>query len=98
MPAYRLVLPLFFLSFLARLSAQEQNVSISGNLESNTNFYMRDPNIGAANTPQYEHQQIGNDSWLNLRAQIYGFELGIRYDYFLNSALLTRQNRIRTRG
>jgi hypothetical protein len=49
---------------------------------------MRDPNIGAANTPQYEHQQIGNDSWLNLRAQIYGFELGIRYDYFLNSALL----------
>lgn len=88
MPAYRLVLPLFFLSFLARMSAQEQNVSISGNLESNTNFYMRDPKIGAANTPQYDRQQIGNDSWLNLRAQIYGFELGIRYDYFLNSALL----------
>ncbi len=88
MLAYRLVLPLIFLAFYGFLAAQEQNISVSGNLESNTNFYMRDPNIGAANTPQYEHQQIGNDSWLNLRAQVYGFELGIRYDYFLNSALL----------
>ena len=88
MLAYRLVFALIFSTFSLVLLAQEQNISVSGNLESNTNFYMRDPNIGAANTPQYEHQQIGNDSWLNLRAQVYGFELGIRYDYFLNSALL----------
>ena len=88
MLAYRFVLALFFSAFSVFLAAQEQNISVSGNLESNTNFYMRDPNIGAANTPQYEHQQIGNDSWLTLRAQVYGFELGIRYDYFLNSALL----------
>jgi len=88
MLAYRLVFALIFSTFSLVVLAQEQNISVSGNLESNTNFYMRDPNIGAANTPQYEHQQIGNDSWLNIRAQVYGFELGIRYDYFLNSALL----------
>jgi len=88
MSAYRLVFALLFSTFSAFLFAQEEHFSVSGNLESNTNFYMRDPNIGAANTPQYEHQQIGNDSWLNLRAQGYGFEFGIRYDYFLNSALL----------
>jgi hypothetical protein len=88
MSAYRLVFALIFMAFSVFLTAQEQNISVSGNLESHTNFYMRDPNIGAANTPQYEHQEIGNDSWLTLRAQVYGFELGIRYDYFLNSALL----------
>ncbi|MDQ3015565.1 MAG: DUF6029 family protein, partial [Bacteroidota bacterium] len=45
-------------------------ISLSGSLESNVNFYMRDEQIGAANTPQYEHQQIGTDNWLTLRAQL----------------------------
>src|SRR5688572_4540816 len=49
---------------------------------------MRDPEIGAVNTPQYEHQQIGLDNWLSVRAQISGFEIGARYDLFANSSLL----------
>ena len=69
------------------VTAQEE-LSLSGSLETNANFYIRDPKIGAANTPQYEHQQIGLESWLSVRAQIAGFDFGIRYDLFANSALL----------
>lgn len=80
------LLALYFSMLCISLSAQE-GVSLSGSIESNANFYMKDEQIGAANTPQYEHQQIGLDTWLSLRAQIAGFDLGIRYDIFANSSL-----------
>ena len=66
----------------------QEPISVSGSLESNVNFYLRDPEIGAVNTPQYEHQQVGLDTWLSLRAQVAGFEIGVRYDIFANSSLL----------
>ncbi len=70
------------------LCFSQENLSLSGNLESNVNFYIRDEKIGASNTPQYDHQQIGTDTWLSVSAQIAGFDFGIRYDIFANSALL----------
>ena len=82
-----LPLLIFSVGFTSPLLSQ-QDVSLSGSLESNTNFYVRDTTIGAANIPQYEHQQLGTDTWLSLRAQAFGFDIGIRYDLFLNSALL----------
>src|SRR5688572_24120632 len=85
--SYRLFFTLIVSGFSMVAMAQEP-VSISGSLESNVNFYMRDPDIGAANTPQYEHQQIGTDNWLSVRAQVAGFDLGARYDLFVNSSLL----------
>ncbi len=69
------------------LTAQD-NISVSGSLESNVNFYIRDPRIGAANIPQYDRQLVGTDTWLSLRAQVGGFDFGVRYDLFANSALL----------
>src|SRR5688572_10311809 len=80
------------------LSAQENTISVSGALESNINFYIRDPKIGAANIPQYEHQQIGTDTWLTLRAQVSNFDFGIRYDIFANSALLNPQSSYTDQG
>lgn len=77
-----------FLSMGIAIGWAQEPISVSGSLESNVNFYIRDPEIGAANTPQYEHQQVGIDTWLSLRAQIAGFELGVRYDLFANSSLL----------
>ncbi|MEO6130335.1 MAG: DUF6029 family protein, partial [Saprospiraceae bacterium] len=77
--------------------AQEQ-LTLSGSLESNAYFYMRDTKIGAANTPQYDHQLIGNETWLTLRAQVSGFDLGIRYDFFANSALLNPQDSYTAQG
>lgn len=75
----------FFLPFL--LSAQEQ-LSLSGSLETNTYFYLYDDKIVPPGIPQYERQQIGFETWLSLRAQISGFDIGVRYDIFENSALL----------
>ncbi len=90
-----------FLAFFTGLSlyvAAQEELSVSGSLETNVNFYIRDPEIGAINTPQYEHQQIGFETWLDLRAKYQGFEFGIRYDIFNNSALLNPQDSYTAQG
>lgn len=61
---------------------------ISGSLQTNLNFFMKDEAINAANTPQYETQLYGADSWLNVNYNAQGFEAGIRLDVFNNSYLL----------
>ncbi len=67
---------------------QNQGGRFSGSLESNVNFFMRDSVIGAFGTPQYERQQFGADTWLNLNYNNWGFDFTIRYDMFNNSYLL----------
>jgi len=88
---------LIFSLFSLDCFAQEP-ISLSGSLESNVNFYLRDSEIGAANTPQYDHQLVGTETWLTLRAQVSGFDLGIRYDIFANSALLNPQDSYTAQG
>lgn len=97
MLAMRFVFFAVLLGFPLVMSAQEE-LSLSGSLETNVNFYIRDPEIGAANTPQYEHQQIGFETWLNIRAQFQGFDFGVRYDIFNNSALLNPQDSYSAQG
>ncbi len=97
MLALRNVFLAVFMGIPLFMSAQEE-LSLSGSLETNVNFYIRDPEIGAANTPQYEHQQIGFETWLNIRAQYSGFDFGIRYDVFNNSALLNPQDSYTAQG
>ena len=60
---------------------------ISGSLQTNLNFFMKDESINAANTPQYETQLYGADSWLNVNYNVKGFDAGIRLDVFNNSYL-----------
>lgn len=60
---------------------------ISGSLQANGNFFIKDARIGAANTPQYEHQLAGADAWLNLNYSNWGFDFGLRFDLFNNSNL-----------
>ncbi|WP_425422908.1 DUF6029 family protein [Phaeodactylibacter xiamenensis] len=62
--------------------------TLSGNLEANGNFFIRDSLIGAANTPQYDRQLYGADAWLNLSYNNWGFDFGLRFDLFNNSNLL----------
>ena len=52
--------------------------ALSGSLQANGNFYIRDSAIGAANIPQYDHQLVGADSWLTLNYSRAGYEIGIR--------------------
>ncbi|MBV6429487.1 MAG: hypothetical protein KIPDCIKN_04046 [Haliscomenobacter sp.] len=61
---------------------------VSGSLQANANFFIRDSLIGAANTPQYDRQLYGAESWLNLQYSNWGFDFGLRFDLFNNSNLL----------
>src|SRR5262245_31774712 len=69
------------------LSAQN-NARITGNLQTNGNFFISDSVIGAVNTPQYDYQKFGAESWLNLNYSNWGFDIGVRFDLFNNSNLL----------
>ena len=81
-----LLLSAFGLTFL---TAQNNNGGqLSGNLEANANFFIRDSLIGAANTPQYDRQLYGGEAWLNLNYSNWGFDFGLRFDLFNNSNLL----------
>lgn len=70
------------------LVAQDNGGRLSGSLETNANFFIRDSLIGAANTPQYDRQKFGGEGWLNLNYNNWGFDFGLRYDFFNNSNLL----------
>lgn len=61
----------------------------SGGLQTNTNFFIRDPKIGAANMPHYDNLKVGVDAWFNLNYtnEKYEFDAGLRFDGFYNSIL-----------
>ena len=69
------------------LFAQEEGV-LTGLLQLNANVFVEDQAIGAFNTPQYDHQLFGMESWLDLNYQFKGFDLGVRFDAFHNLDLL----------
>ena len=69
------------------LTAQEKGV-LTGLLQINANAFIEDEAIGATNTPQYDHQLFGLESWLDLNYQLQGFDFGLRLDGFYNSNLL----------
>lgn len=77
---------LLALSFLLMSLLSAQNTGrLSGNLETNGNFFIRDSVIGAANTPQFDRQLYGAEGWLNLNYNNWGFDVGLRFDFFNNS-------------
>ncbi len=76
---------LFF--FSATLSAQNGG-RLSGNLEANANFFIRDSAIGAAGIPQYDKQLYGAESWLQLNYSNWGFDVGLRFDLYNNSNII----------
>lgn len=60
---------------------------LSGGLESNFNYFMRDSLIGANDIPQYDNLLYGAESWLNLKFDYDTWEFGVRFDMFNNSSL-----------
>lgn len=80
-------LKLLFLVAFCQIAYGQDDGFFSGSLEANSNFFIADEKIGAANTPQYDHQLFGADAWLNLAYQKNGYNLGIRFDLFNNSLL-----------
>jgi hypothetical protein len=90
-PTFLLLLA-FFLTQNVKSQALDSTVTevkyLSGSLQANGNFYLRDSAIGAANIPQYDRQLVGADAWLNLNYSRSGFDIGVRFDFFQNSQLL----------
>jgi hypothetical protein len=86
MPKGKGFLWVLLLIYGGALKAQNQSTGrLSGSFQSNVNFFLRDEAIGAANTPQYDRQLLGNESWLNLDYSNWGFDMGLRFDLFNNT-------------
>lgn len=83
-----ILLALYAFWVSARLSAQISTPRITGSVQSNANFFIADPKIGATGTPQYDNQKFGAESWLALNYSNWGFDMGLRFDLFNNSNLL----------
>ncbi|MGB0839978.1 MAG: DUF6029 family protein, partial [Chitinophagales bacterium] len=72
------------------LQAQNQSQDrgqLSGDLQINARFYDKDTIRGASGIPFYEYLKYGADSWLNLNYKVKGFDMGVRFDGFYNSAI-----------
>ncbi len=83
-----IIIPFLILSASLLAQSAKNNPQISGSLESNANFFLRDSLIGAVNTPQYDRQLYGGEAWLNLAYSNWGFDFILRFDLFNNSNLL----------
>lgn len=83
---------------LCQFSYGQDNARISGSLQAQANFFIRDSLIGAANTPQYDHQLYGTDTWLQLNYAYKGFDVGVRFDVFHQSNLLDPQSSYTDQG
>src|SRR3954466_5873163 len=77
------------LLFFIAATAYSQSGYFSGSFQNNTNFFIRDPKIGAYNLPHYDNLKVGTDNWLELKYTNEKFQLetGIRVDFFYNSIL-----------
>lgn len=89
MPGIRCIYILTSLLTLASLvRSQDVKGQFSGSFDANFNFFIEDEKIGATNTPQYDDDLIGIESWINLKYRHGTFDAGVRIDLFHNSNLL----------
>ena len=81
---------LFFFCYSTYTLAQNNanGGRLSGSLEANANFFIRDSAIGAFNIPQYETQLYGAETWMQLNYSNWGFDVGVRFDLYNNSNLI----------
>lgn len=82
-----------FSGMVAAQSGQEstdEKGQLSGNFQTNNQFYLRDDDIGA-NTTQYLHQKSSSEAWLFLNYKIKGFNMAFRFDAFNNTPLFNPQ-------
>jgi len=61
--------------------------TLSGDLMTNVNFFMKDTNIKASGNPLYSNYLSGNEAWLTLRYNVSGYTFFLRGDAFDNSNL-----------
>jgi hypothetical protein len=80
---------IFFFLLCASFNSFAQG-TLTGDFQSNINFFMKDTNIGAANNPLYDNALSGGEAWLSLRYNTEsGYTFFLRGDLFNNSNLKT---------
>jgi len=84
---YNILLFTFFLSLFSFVAFGQEKGVFSGGFETNANIFIRDSSINAINTPQYDKQLFGGETWLNLNYAVQGYTFGVRFDMFNNSNL-----------
>ncbi len=78
-----------YLIVLICLCTIQSFCQITGELQSNTNFFRRDTAIKASGNPLYDNFLTGSENWLALRySSDNGFTANVRFDAFNNSNLL----------
>ncbi len=87
-----LLFSLLFTLCITDVRGQLSGGNISGGIMHNSNLFLRDSSIGADNTPQYDKQLFGSETWLNLSYNTENIEAGMRFDLFQNSNLLDPQS------
>jgi hypothetical protein len=71
----------------------QAKAQISGELQSNINFYENDTSIVVKGNPLYENYKSGSESWLALRySGDNGFNANVRIDGFQNSNIFNPNN------
>jgi len=91
------MISLLLVGLFGQVNAQNQG-TLSGSIQTNANFFQRDTVIGAQNTPQYDHQLFGGETWVTLNYSNFGFDVGVRYDLFNNSNLPNPQGSFNENG
>ncbi|MES2704622.1 MAG: DUF6029 family protein [Bacteroidota bacterium] len=61
--------------------------TLTGDFQTNMNFFQKDTAIGASGNPLYENVLSGGEGWLTLRYNVNGFTFFLRGDVFNNSNL-----------
>ncbi|MBK9735989.1 MAG: hypothetical protein IPO92_13945 [Saprospiraceae bacterium] len=80
--------PLFFIHSQNSIAQESSDKGVfAGAFDTNANVFLRDSSINAINTPQYDRQFFGGESWLNLNYNKDGLTIGARFDMFNNSNL-----------
>ncbi len=73
-------------SLPACMFAQTQG-TLSGDLQTNLNFFQKDEKIGAAGNPLYDNYLSGGEAWLSVRYNVNDWTFFTRFDAFQNSNL-----------
>lgn len=71
---------------------EKSAIQFNGLWINNLNLAIKDPKIGASNTPFYEDKKWGGESWLNLSARYKNWKLETRFDGYQNSILLNPED------
>lgn len=80
------VLSLLAMGLSVGAYAQSQG-TLSGDLQTNLNFYQKDVKIGAAGNPLYDNYLSGGEAWLSTRYNVNDWTFTLRLDAFQNSNL-----------